>query len=451
MRVLHAIHDFLPRHRAGSELYAFRLAREQQRRGMHATVLCAEYDLRRRHGEVSWRVYDNLPVIELVNNWEFASFAETYRSAYLDDRLRHVLGAVQPDVVHIHNLLNLSFSLPALSRRTGASVVATLHDYTLVCPSGGQRVHLQEQHRCEEIEPDRCARCFGESAQGAQLRFGSLRRRGASGLPGRLAAALKHESPALFEFAWRVRPRARVTADEIRQRLAALADVYRHVDRFVAPSRSLAGEMIRFGVPAARIEVADYGFEPLARPPRVCAPHLRIGFVGTVAWHKGLHVLFEAARRLPQDRVEVLVFGDPGTFPHYTRELNKTAPPSIKWMGPFDESRAASVFASMDVLVVPSLWPENSPLVIHEAFQAGVPVVAARIGGIPELVADGVSGFLYSPDTASELAARLSLLIEDRSRLTQLSNSVPIVRSMSQDADSWERLYRTCATSASCS
>ena len=60
------------------------------------------------------------------------------------------------------------------------------------------------------------------------------------------------------------------------------------------------------------------------------------------------------------------------------------------------------------MLVVPSIWPENSPLVIHEAFLAGVPVVASRIGGIPELVQDGVNGLLFEPGDADDLRARCS-------------------------------------------
>jgi len=350
----------------------------------------------------------------------------------------------------VHSLLNLTFALPSLARRAGAAVVATLHDYTLVCPSGGQRVHVQEQHVCEEIEPERCARCFADSAFGAQLQFGRLRGHGARGLPGRSAAAIRRAAPNVFEAMWHVRPRPRVTPEDIVRRLRSLSDVYTHVDRFVAPSRSLAGEMVRLGLPAAKIDVADYGFEPLQKRPREDSSRLRAGFVGTIAWHKGVHVLFEAAATLPQDAIEVLVYGDPMTFPEYGARLQKAAPPAVKWMGGFDEGRAAEVFASIDVLVVPSLWPENSPLVIHEAFMAGVPVVGARIGGIPELVADGTSGLLYEPRSASELADRLSWLLEDPGRLRRLSDGVPQVRSIAEDADAWERVYDSCLTPASC-
>src|SRR3954471_16121580 len=79
LRILHAIHDFLPRHQAGSEIYALELAPAQSARH-HVTVLCADYDPIRRHGHVTWRVHAGVPVVEVANNWICNSFADTYRS-----------------------------------------------------------------------------------------------------------------------------------------------------------------------------------------------------------------------------------------------------------------------------------------------------------------------------------------------------------------------------------
>ena len=167
MRLLHAIHDFLPRHRAGSEIYALALGRALARRH-HVTILCAD-TTRRAPTARAWRVQDGLPVVEIVNNWICGSFEDTYRPPVMGDRLRHVLRAVQPDIVHVHNLLNLSFDRRRL-RAAGIPVVATLHDYTLVCASGGQRIHRADGHVCHEIDVDRCARCFGESPHSARGR-----------------------------------------------------------------------------------------------------------------------------------------------------------------------------------------------------------------------------------------------------------------------------------------
>src|SRR5439155_7747449 len=114
VRILHAIHDFLPRHQAGSEVYAFELCRAQ-RASHDVTVLCADFDPARRHGTVTWRVHDGVPVVEIVNNWVCANFDETYCPPLVADRIAHVLRALQPEVVHVHSLANLSFDLPAMA------------------------------------------------------------------------------------------------------------------------------------------------------------------------------------------------------------------------------------------------------------------------------------------------------------------------------------------------
>jgi len=219
--------------------------------------------------------------------------------------------------------------------------------------------------------------------------------------------------------------------------------VFDHVNLFVAPSPALAREFERLGIPPDRLRVSDYGMPPLPRrPPRPRGPRLAIGFVGTLVWHKGAHVLLEALRRLPPDRVSLTLLGDPEAFPGYTRALRAAARGlPVTFAGPFEGARTSDVYAALDVLVVPSLWPENSPLVIHEAFQAGVPVVAARVGGIPDLVGDGISGLLYEAFDAAGLAASLGRLLDEPGLLDRLARGAPPVKSIDEDVRWWEDRY----------
>jgi glycosyltransferase involved in cell wall biosynthesis len=447
LRVLHAIHDFLPRHRAGSEIYAFHLCREQASRH-HPTVVCAEYDPARPHGSVRWRLHEGLPVVEIVNNWTFQSFEETYEAPSIAARLRHVLTATDPDVLHVHNLLNLSFDFPLEARRLGIPVVATLHDYTLLCPSGGQRVHVAEQHVCHVIDPERCARCFPQSPLASQMAAGRLA--GLSdGAPRLVTAgrALRSRFPKTFRaIERRLPPGAPVTRAQIEGRLTRARHVFDAVDVFVAPSRALADEYLAAGVPADKLRVSDYGFVPLAPAPRQPGTRLRIGFVGTLVWHKGAHVLIEAVQALPASSFEVQIFGDVTVFPDYVARLRSaSAGLAIEFKGGFDGRRTAHVYSGFDVLVVPSLWPENSPLVIHEAFMAGVPVVGARQGGIPELVTDGVNGLTYDAYSAADLSAALRRLLEAPDLLGRFAAALPPVKSIRQDAAEWDAIYRDLA------
>lgn len=446
LRLLHAIHDFLPRHRAGSEIYAHDLCQELNSRH-HVTVLAAEYDLARSNGHVRWRVQDGLPVVELVNNWVAGSFEETYRSPVITAQLERLLDVVQPDVLHLHSLLNLSFDLPALAQARGIPTVATLHDYTLVCPSGGQRVHRADDHLCDIIEPARCARCFPESPFYPQIGVSNL-----SNMAGLGGAAKRAASVALRRAPGIARVLAQSAAQsagveigpaDIESRLDLARRAFDAIDLVVAPSRSIANGFEQLGMAGPKVRILDHGFVPLRRRgSRPSNGPLRIGYVGTLVWHKGVHVLIDAVRALAAQEYEVQIFGDLAVSPPYSAELRtRAAGLPVRFMGEVDRDAIADAYAGLDVLVVSSLWPENSPLVIREAFMIGVPVVAARIGGMVDLVDEGRNGFLYDPRSSHDLSRVLRMLIDDRERLHALARSMPPVKSMEAHAREWEELY----------
>ena len=440
LRLLHAIHDFLPGHLAGSEIYAFELARELSKRH-DVFVLAAEYDPSIAHGTIRWRAYEELPVIELVNNWEFGGFEETYSSPRLNRQLEHVLDATAPDLLHVHNLLNLSFDRPRLARQRGVAVVATLHDYTLVCPSGGQRVHVADQHVCESIDADRCSRCFAESPFQARLTAGRLQRQFRRSPVLKWAAAIGRRMPEISHRALASVPAGRPRATEIHRRLSYSRHVLDHIDRGVAPSAALAEEYVRLGLPRDRIDVSDYGFRASAPVVRSASDVVRFAFVGTLGWHKGAHQLLEALKRL-QGNFRATLFGDPAVSPQYMADLHRRVDGlPVRFAGAFSRERLADTYAEIDVLVVPSLWPENSPLVIHEAFMHGAAVVASRMGGIPELVTHGVNGFLFDPMNVGELAESLQRFVDDPSLAGRLAGQAPRVKSIEEDAHEWEERY----------
>ena len=446
MHVVHAIHDFLPRHQAGSELYALRLARAQMRTH-HVTMLCADFDPTRDHGHVVWRLHDGVPVVEIINNWRCRSFEETYRPPLIGARIQHALSTLRPDVLHVHNLLNLSFDLPAFAKELGIPVVATLHDYTLVCASGGQRVHKEDGHVCVDIDTERCARCFTESQFYGNTTFGSLAGDSWTGrLMSKGAIHARRMLPVLTMRAAEVARRAgrmAVRKSDMDARMDAARQVFESVDLFVAPSPSLARDFLKFGLPADRLRVSDYGVPlwPVPNGRKVGQP-LRIGYVGTLVWHKGAHVLIDALRTLPADSYRATIFGSTDTFPAFASEVQtKAAGLPIVFRGAFAPEHAAAMYREIDVLVVPSLWPENSPLVIHEAFQAGVAVVGSRAGGIPDLVDDNVSGLLFETGSAEGLARRLRELIENPARVAALAAGAPRVKTIEQDAAEWDDAY----------
>jgi glycosyltransferase involved in cell wall biosynthesis len=211
----------------------------------------------------------------------------------------------------------------------------------------------------------------------------------------------------------------------------------------VAPSASLAAEFAGLGFPSSRIHVSDYGFEPMAPAGRpVTGSPLRIGYVGSIVWHKGLHVLIDAVGRLPRTGWTLTIWGDENVSPDYSAELRRRAQGGpVRFVGGFSAGGAASAMADLDVLVVPSIWLENSPLVIHEAFMAGLYVVGANTGGIPGLLGGGRHGRLYDANSPDGLAGVLADLARDPDRVRQMGAAAPPVKSIDEDAREWEARY----------
>ena len=254
-------------------------------------------------------MHEGLPVVEIVNNWVCASFEDTYRPPLIGEQIAHVLDAVQPDVVHVHNLLNLSFDLPALAQRArhpGRRDAARLHaGLCLGRPARASR----RAARLPTIDADRCARCFRESPFHAQMSFGAVSAATGALVAGApAAAALKRRRARTGRAGWRAR-RATSTAVAGHARTTSTSGWRaraRSSTTSICSSRRRSrspSEFCRSGVDrsksgsptTASLRVDRAADAPVADPS---AP-LRFGFVGTLVWHKGVHVLLDAVRALP--------------------------------------------------------------------------------------------------------------------------------------------------------
>jgi GT2 family glycosyltransferase len=209
---------------------------------------------------------------------------------------------------------------------------------------------------------------------------------------------------------------------------------------------------VRFGIAPARITVADNGTDPapFASVTRTRSQRLRIGFIGSLMVSKAPHVLLEAVSRLPRGTASLDMVGGYSAYHGDDSYKSRLEPllkhDAVRVHGAVPHDRIPSLLASLDVVVVPSVWAENSPVVIHEAFLAGVPVVASRLGGIPELVDDGKNGLLFRAGDIADLTRALERLVDEPALLDTLRAGIPRVRTIEEDARATRALYRHALT-----
>ncbi|HEX5214827.1 MAG TPA: glycosyltransferase [Vicinamibacterales bacterium] len=431
MRTLIVTHGFPPLAQGGAELCAYwhatALAREH---GDDVLVIAREGDPSRREYAVRRERRDDVSIAWINNTYAATrSFAETYDNPAITAIAAGLVDEFAPEIAHIHHLTGLSTGIVPMLRACGVPCIATLHDYWLLCHRGQLLdLHLQ---LCAGPEPDGCAHCLGlaGSAPPVVHRAASAFRAVERSLPDAAAKALRGAAERMVSLT----AGGRANDDEARARFRHMRDLCAGIDRFVAPSASIRDRFVAFGVPAEKIDVIRNGCPRLPGVPIECAPapHLRIGFLGSVMVSKGLHVVLEAFRALPAGAATVDVFGP--SVPYHGDNSYRTtlAPlmtqPGVRQHGLVPREQISRALAAIDVLVVPSIWPDNAPLVVQEAFLAGVPVVASRIGGLPEMVRDGVSGVLVEPGNVNDLADALRRLATEPGLLSRLRQGIPPV------------------------
>ena len=456
MKVLVVVHGFPPLAQGGSEIYA----------ETHARALSAYYGedvlvitCEREPAAPEYRVrYEDRSGIRVawVNNTFGAtrSFRDTYQNDAIGKIAASLIDSFEPDVAHVHHLTCLSTTIVESLSRRGVPCVFTLHDFWLLCHRG--QLLDRALQVCPGPEPHGCDMCLDEAAGVGSVGFRAAAslRAAQRWLP---SAALRVARRAAGRVARLTTPASAATS-EARRRLDYMRGVANHVTHFLAPSRHIRDRFIEFGVAPDRITHVLYGFDH--RPYDVSAPGtavshdtLRVGFLGSLMVSKAPHVLLEAYRGLEPGVATVYLFGVHVAYHGDDSYRERLAPlleqPGVYLRGPVPHDRIPATLAALDILVVPSVWPENSPLVIHEAFLAGVPVVASRIGGIPELVSDGTNGLLFRPGDADDLRRALTRLVEDPELLARLRQGIPAIRTIEDDVATTRRLYQAAFAAGS--
>lgn len=392
MKVLQVIHGYPMRYNAGSEVYTQTLCHAlAERHEVHVFTreedpFAPDYRLR-----VERDVLDPRIMLHVVNN---PRLKDRYRAVEIDRRFAEVLERVRPDVVHIGHLNHLSTSLVQVAKQHQIPIVFTLHDYWLMCPRG------QFMQMFPEDPENLWAACTGQSDSKCAERCYA---RYFSGAP--------EEAQADIDY-W---------AGWVSRRMQHVRDMAALVDCFIAPARYLYRRFHEeFGLPAEKLVYLDYGFARGRMAGRAHPPGepFTFGYIGTHIPAKGIHDLIRAFG-MTRGEARLRIWGRPrGQETAALQALAQNLPDGlaerIEWLPEYRNAEITQdVFNRVDAIVVPSVWVENSPLVIHEAQQARVPVITANAGGMAEYVQHEVNGLLFEHRSAAALAEQLQRCLDE--------------------------------------
>jgi len=375
-RIAHLVHGWPPFRHAGTELYAYWLAR-QQKATDDVSVYVRASDPSRADGEAVELFDDGVRVRLITNNF---TARDPFRRNAIRDRLverdfERFLKQEQPDLLHIHHLAGHAFSLAKVARRLGIPIVLQIQDWWFLCA----RVNLLDRdgNRCSGPAAEKCARCV------------TLTKVAPAAVTNRVMHAARRSAA-----------RSAISACDV----------------FVSGSNAIRDDYVRAGAipPDKPFHVIPYGIDVIApherRPP--AQRPIRFGFVGSIAPHKGVHIGFDAMAGIDPSKASLHVWGDATAFPDYVRDLRRSSA-NVIFEGTFAEEDKARVFAAMDVLLVPSIGLESFGLAAREAMACGVPVIASEGGALSEMFDGDECGALFPAGDAATLNRLLRRLIDE--------------------------------------
>lgn len=378
MRALIVAHGHPDLIKGGGEIAAYQLFRELRAQGIDAYLLAATREDSLQHGGTPFSMLRPHEILFHSQMRDFFTLSPASLRVVWHD-FRQLLAQLQPDAIHFHHILHLGtqFIREAARYRAHAGkpvkLLFSLHEYLPICANDGQMLMVETDELCTEASPTRCAYCL------------------------------------------KTRPPHPRTPEELFLRERFIRAAFSLVDTFIAPSEFLRTTYERWGLEQP-IRVIDNGSPPMAplAPRRLAPGELRTRFVylGQINRYKGLQVLLEALGFLSpelREQVRIDIHGcglseQKESFQRQIQGLRQRFVNQVDFHGSYDREELPTLLSEADTLVLPSIWWENSPLVLQEAKALRRPVLCSDIGGMKEKVRDGIDGLRFARGSAASLA-----------------------------------------------
>lgn len=443
MKILLTVHQFLPKYASGTEVLTYETARRLIELGHDARVLTAEptdYETALQGGvmvdhykEITvYRVNHHLGVTPNPVRYEYAN-------RFIYEKVSDIIQEFEPDIFHIMHASRLSAAIIDAAKEKHIPVVLTATDFWFVCPLS--QLRLLDNSPCigPSINSTNCLRCYVSKTQ-PQSVIESFNK-----IPSPFLCLINGFAKFSFAEKWEKGKMARALV----RRKGYMHRQLDKIDQVIAPTDLMCKILEKNGVSKAKISKLHYGinldYTTEEIEPKRYNGKIKFGFIGTIYEHKGVHILIKAFRKLREkyDNVELKIYGDLSHFPDYVNELKELAAndSKISFLGTFPNNEIGNIFREIDILIVPSIWYENTPLVIYSAFSTKTPVIATNLGGMTEVVSHSHNGFIFEKENVPDLKNQMERFLLDESLLETLSKNAPIVKSIRENVSELVTVY----------
>ena len=442
MKVAFFVHCFFPEHFYGTETYTLSLAKYYQSVGHKVVVVTGIFQGEPAAESLVTRYeYQGVPVICIdKNKIPHTRVKETYYQPDMRPVLEQVLCDIKPDVVHVTHLINHTASLLEVTHQLGIPVYATFTDFFGFCLNN--KLEAADGELCNGPSASRvnCMACYLKDA--ARSPYAEKWIRSAS------TPLLAKMIANIANFCRRL-PGVREGGvdgllEDIARRPETLVGLYNLAYKgAVAPTAFLKHAYEANGVATPLTKIwFGVDIDRAPKPVRGRGHRPVIGYIGQIAAHKGTDVLLKAFQRLPQDTAELRIYGPVDQDPAYMETLQSLAMGrAVSFMGTFPAERMADVLREMDLMVIPSRWYENSPLVLLNALATHTPVLVSDVEGMTEFLEPGRNGYSFERGSVDGLTQILAKLVDAPEELYEMACTTCYDRSTDLMAEETLALY----------
>lgn len=432
MKITFILNHFLPQKVAGTEVYVWALSQKLKLKRHEITVLIPNFDSTNNHEYV----YDGINVIK------YAEPSTVDRALILGERspdglpkFIEAIKVINPDLIHFHEVggsNGVGISHLSAAHALGIPIVTTFHVAGNSCFTSN--LMYKDRELCDGIiQIEKCSTCalHQKGLSGAKLSFVHtsafiLYKLGINSKSwgNSFGTALAH--PFLIA----ALKKRLLLIEQLSSKVVILTDWYYEV-------------LLQNGISKNKLQLIKQGLPnniPITKN-KLTSSELKLVFIGRIGKSKGLHLVLEALKSFKSNSVSLAIYGPIEDEKYFSECQKKSLNLSVLWHGLIDSKKVIEALQNYDCVVLPSIICEMSPLVIQEAFAAGIPVVASNVYGNSEQIVDGKNGWLFKFNESADLKIKLQALIKDPHLIVKAKQHISPVNTFDKLADEYDNLY----------
>jgi glycosyltransferase involved in cell wall biosynthesis len=403
MKVLFVIHQFFPHYYTGTERLVLNLSKQIQRMGHSVKVLTyglSETEGLKPDGEFLTKEYEfqGIPVISIKHqnvpdNINFTVFDQSS-----EEIMKKIISQENCDVVHVLHPMRMGTAV-RVAKKGNIPVVLSPTDFWLMCPKS---IAVTNK---------------GDLCQSSEKGFKCIKE--------------------CFDNTWK---------DKILRRYEDTKEILNNADCVTSATTFLYG-ILKNNILNRRMKIVRFGEDYINICPNMKTylpgSEITIGFLSTLMRHKGAHILIEAYKLAKMKNLKLKIYGHYFHEEEYYRTLVKMAQnyPGIELCGSYNYEEMPRIFSEIDMLIVPSIWWENSPLVIIGALAHNVPAIVSDLGGLTEIIRDGENGLVFEVGNVEGLTELLRKIGQHPEIINELKANIHRPPRIEEMAFEFEQIY----------